>query len=252
VPWVAWSGCEIHIVNHGVGVYRPHVEADEAGSSSPDIQSLQVWRVKVHLIHESRVSLVDAGHRGSAGAIRRALEGRGRVLSDIARVICTHGHPDHAGGAGALAAGGAEILMHPADAAGLKAGFRDFLGRPSRGRFFAAMTPEPPAITPIEDGDVLPVLGGLTVIHTPGHTPGSVCLWSRRHGLLFVGDVLQRRFGRVGLASALYSDDIRAARRSVQRLAVLDVRTIVFSHFPPLTERAGETLERIAREAARR
>ena len=38
------------------------------------------------------------------------------------------------------------------------------------------MTPEPPNLTPIEDGDILPMLGGLRVIHTPGHTRGvSVC-----------------------------------------------------------------------------
>ena len=38
------------------------------------------------------------------------------------------------------------------------------------------MTRPPSRIRPIEDGDVLPVLGGLRVVHTPGHTPGSVCL----------------------------------------------------------------------------
>jgi glyoxylase-like metal-dependent hydrolase (beta-lactamase superfamily II) len=109
------------------------------------------------------------------------------------------------------------------------------------------MTPEPPATVPIEDGDVLPILGGLEVVHTPGHTPGSVCLYGRRDRILFVGDTLQRRFGTVTFASTLYSDDIGTARRSVQRLALLDVDTVVFSHFPPLTEGASETLAALAR-----
>jgi glyoxylase-like metal-dependent hydrolase (beta-lactamase superfamily II) len=100
---------------------------------------------------------------------------------------------------------------------------------------------------PIEDGDVLPILGGLHVIHTPGHTPGSVCLYGARDRVLFVGDTLQRRFGRVTTASGLYSDDAREARRQVQRLAELDVETIVFSHYPPLTSGAGETLTVLAR-----
>jgi hypothetical protein len=47
-------------------------------------------------------------------------------------------------------------------------------------------------------------------------------------------------------ASTLYSDDIVAARRAVRRLAELDVRTIVFSHYPPLTEGASETLAALA------
>ena len=70
-------------------------------------------------------------------------------------------------------------------------------------------------IVPIEDGDVLPVLGGLEVVHTPGHTPGSVCLYGARDRVLFVGDVLQRRRGRVSFASGLYSDD--HARREADR-----------------------------------
>jgi glyoxylase-like metal-dependent hydrolase (beta-lactamase superfamily II) len=109
------------------------------------------------------------------------------------------------------------------------------------------MTPEPPDFVSIENGDVLPMLGGLEVIHTPGHTPGSVCLYGRRDKVLFVGDTLQRRFGRVSYASALYSDDVTAARRAVKRLASLDVITIVFSHYPPLQEGASEILESLAR-----
>ena len=100
---------------------------------------------------------------------------------------------------------------------------------------------------PIEDGDVLPMLGGLRVVHTPGHTPGSVCFYGARDRVVFVGDTLQRRFGRVSFASSLYSDDIALARRAVQRLASLDVETVVFSHYPPLTEGASETLASLAR-----
>ena len=89
------------------------------------------------------------------------------------------------------------------------------------------MTPEPPNLTPIEDGDILPMLGGLRVIHTPGHTPGSVCLYGARDRVIFVGDTLQRRFGRVSFTSGLYSDDHAAARHAVKRFAELDVQTIV-------------------------
>lgn len=164
-------------------------------------------------------------------------------------MICTHGHPDHAGGARELALVGAKVLIHPADAARLATTWRDALRRPSRSRVFAAMTPEPPDMVFMEDGDVLPVLGGLRVVHTPGHTPGSVCLYGPRDKVLFVGDSLQRRWGRVSFASTLYSDDATAARRSVKRLTSLDVNTIVFSHYPALTENAAATLAMLARRA---
>ena len=196
---------------------------------------------------EPDLSLIDCGYSGSAARIKRAIEAAGRSMDELARVICTHGHPDHAGGARELALAGVAILIHPADGERLSTTWRDALRHPSRGGIFAAMTPEPPATQPIEDGDILPILGGLEVVHTPGHTPGSVCLYGRRDRVLFVGDTLQRRFGTVSFASTLYSDDIGTARRSVQRLALLDVDTVVFSHFPPLTEGASETLAALAR-----
>jgi len=213
---------------------------------APDVHAIRLTRVQAHFIDEERPSLIDAGYVGSRGRIERALATHGRSLAELARVICTHGHPDHAGGARELAERGIEILIHPADAEGMRTGLRTALRHPSRGRFFAAMTPELATFTPILDGEVLPILGGLEVIHTPGHTPGSICLYGARDRVLFVGDVLQRRRGRVSFASALYSDDYAAAKRSVKRLAALDVDVIVFSHFPVLRQGASQTLTELA------
>jgi glyoxylase-like metal-dependent hydrolase (beta-lactamase superfamily II) len=199
-----------------------------------------------HLILEPMLSLIDCGYRGDGIRIEAAIAEQGRSMADLARVVCTHGHPDHAGSAQELALAGVPILIHPADAVGLRTTWREAIRRPSRGRVFAAMTPEPPEIVAIHDGEVLPILGGLEVVHTPGHTPGSVCLYGARDRVLFVGDTLQRRWGRVSHASRLYSDDATAARKAVKRLALLDVETIVFSHYPALRRGAAETLERLA------
>jgi glyoxylase-like metal-dependent hydrolase (beta-lactamase superfamily II) len=222
-----------------------------ASQVAPGIHAIELLRVKAHAIIEGEdVSLVDSGYAGSLPRLERALGERGRSVEEVRRVVCTHGHPDHAGGARALADRGVEVLIHPADATNLEIGLGAAIRHPSRGRFFAAITPSLPTFTPIGDGDILPVLGGLQVIHTPGHTPGSVCLYAQRHGLLFVGDTLQRRFGRVSFASGLYSDNPAAARASVQRLAELDVDTIVFSHYPPLRQDAAETLAKLARQVS--
>lgn len=224
---------------------RP-VESDQDDAVVPDVYAVRLIRVRAHLIDDGPVTLIDAGFVGSGGRIERALVSRGRSMSDLARVICTHGHPDHAGGARELARRGAEILIHPADAEGMRTSLRTALRNPSRGRFFAAITPELPSFTPLHDGDVLPALGGLDVIHTPGHTPGSICLYGARDRVLFVGDVLQRRRGRVSFASGLYSDDHPGAKRTMKRLTALDVQVIVFSHYPPLREGANQTLARLA------
>lgn len=219
-------------------------------SLPPGVHAVRLTRVQAHLIDEQPATLIDAGFAGSGGRIERALASRGRSLADLARVICTHGHPDHAGGARDLAERGVEILIHPADAEVMRIGFRTALRHPSRGRFFAAITPELPAFTAVRDGDILPVLGGLEVVHTPGHTPGSICLYGARDRVLFVGDVLQRRRGTVSFASALYSDDYAAAKRTMKRLASLDVDVMVFSHYPPLRDGAGRILADLARQVS--
>jgi glyoxylase-like metal-dependent hydrolase (beta-lactamase superfamily II) len=227
----------------------PGDTANAAGPARPirDVVPIELGRVLAHLVVEPELSLIDCGFARSRGRIEKAMSENGHALADLARVVCTHGHPDHAGGARELALAGIPVLIHPADGERLAITWREMLRRPSRGKFFAAMTPEPPQTFPIEDGDVLPMLGGLRVVHTPGHTPGSVCFFGGRDRVLFVGDTLQRRFGRVSFASSLYSDDIAMARRAVQRLAALDVETVVFSHYPPLIEGASETLASLAR-----
>jgi glyoxylase-like metal-dependent hydrolase (beta-lactamase superfamily II) len=93
---------------------------------------------------------------------------------------------------------------------------------------------------------VLPALGGLHVVHTPGHTPGSICLYAPSLRLLFTGDVLQLRQGRLVGPHAVFSDDMAEARRSVARLAELDVDTICFAHYPPLRGGARKALRELA------
>ena len=111
------------------------------GEIFPGVLAVRLRRVFVYVVLEPRLSLIDTGLPGSSPAIARALEPRGLGLDDIARAVCTHGHPDHAGGGAELAAAGVEVLIHEADAAGLSTGLGDALRHPSRGRLFAAATP---------------------------------------------------------------------------------------------------------------
>jgi len=224
--------------------------AESATNVAPNVYAVPLLGAFGYVICEDRLTLIDAGLPGSGVLLARSVAGVGRSLDELTRIVCTHGHPDHVGGARELAGDRVDVLMHPADFAGLQVTLGDAVRRPSRGRLFAYLARTPAQVVPAEDGDVLPILGGLEVIHTPGHTPGSICLYAARDRLLFVGDVLTSRRGRVSYASRIFSDDLGAARASVRRLADRDVETIIFGHDPPWRDDANGVLRELAARAS--
>lgn len=132
----------------------------------------------------------------------------------VVAVVLTHGHFDHIGAAREiLAATGAPLLVHEADAEAI------LTPEGAGGAMFGFDTSAPPADRVLSDGDVVEVGAlRLAVLHTPGHTPGSICLYSAADGELFCGDTLfAGSVGRTDLAGG----DPRLMRDSIARLAML-------------------------------
>jgi glyoxylase-like metal-dependent hydrolase (beta-lactamase superfamily II) len=224
---------------------------------APGVHQVRMLGADAFLIAEDDLTLIDAGMVGTRRTIQRYVHRIGRRLEELRRIVCTHGHPDHIGGLSEIVGRrtDVEILIHPDDLVGLRLPLREAIsktadGSARRGRIIQYLTRAPAEATSITDGEVLPVLGGLRVVHTPGHTPGSICLYAARHRLLFTGDVLQVIRGRLTYASALFSHDHAGAKASVERLASLDVATIALSHYPPWTDQPSVTLKALARRAA--
>jgi len=171
------------------------------------------------------ITLIDAGMRGSLSRLHAGIAALGRSPQEIRRFVVTHAHPDHIGGAF-----GAEILLHPADRV---------RSRRLNAGALARRLSWLPITTDLADGDLLPVLGGLRVIHAPGHTPGTVCLVAERDGLLFCGDALWRDDrGSLRPPNPYWSEDLCLARESAAKLGPLAVDTILFAHRPPLARAA--------------
>ena len=138
----------------------------------------------------------------------------------IKYIINTHGHPDHVCGNGYIQeATGAPIVMHGEDAA--------YFSDPAMKKYFSSLgLPEsPPVAMTVEDGDIIAVgEEQLQVIHTPGHTPGGICLYSPPH--CFTGDTLfVGAVGRTDFPGGSMEQMINAIRT---RLLTLPQETIVW------------------------
>ena len=224
---------------------------------APGVHQVRMLGADAFLLADERLTLIDAGMVGSRRALLRYLRRIGRRIDELERIVCTHGHPDHIGGLSEIVRDREDVivLIHPDDLAGLRRPLREALARTEprgarRGRIIQYLTRAPTEPTTVQDGELVPVLGGLRVIHTPGHTPGSICLYLERQRILFTGDVLQVVRGRLTYASAFFSHDHAGARVSVDRLTELDVDLIALSHYPPWRDRPNDALRELAARAA--
>ncbi|WKK23417.1 MBL fold metallo-hydrolase [Streptomyces olivoreticuli] len=165
-----------------------------------------VWDVdnNVWLVgDDEQVLVIDAAH--DAAAIEKAVAGRRLVA-----IVCTHAHNDHIDAAPELAKRtGAPVLLHPAE--------RELWDQTH------------PGVAPdreLTDGQVLTVAGvELTVLHTPGHSPGGVCLYAPALGTVFTGDTLFQ--GGPGATGRSFSDFPTIIGSIRDRLLSLPPETVV-------------------------
>lgn len=206
------------------------------------------------LLVDEQLAVVDTGISGNGEEIVSYIRKLGRSPSDLRWIVVTHFHYDHSGSAAELhELTGAKIVAHKDEVLPTADGrlllrkgnegempplwYRWTLGggprlqRRREIRYHDTFVHET-----VEEGDVIPVLGGLRIIHTPGHTPGSICPLLEGPQVLFLGDSVLNNIDRLSRPLMWDSRKRRQLDESLHRLRPVDAKVACFGHGPPLTE----------------
>lgn len=224
----------------------------------PDVYVMEGLGVNVYLlVSSSGLTLVDSGVARKVDGIISQLQEAGFALSGLNEIILTHWHGDHAGGAEALARRScSRVLAHKDETPSIERTasipsahlIQRMLNWLAENILLKRASCK--VDRQLEDGDVIEALGGIKVIHTPGHTPGSICLYHPERKILFCGDALFNVHpitGRrgLGLHMKLLALDNERARVSARRLSTLDVQVLCCGHGDPVLDGASEKMRKL-------
>jgi len=214
------------------------------------LYSIPLGFVNVFLIEQDGLTLIDTGISSSLKPILGAIQELGKRPSDLHSILITHLHGDHTGSLAALKkATGAQVFMHPAEASLIRQGISSRPANPAPGfvrKLIASLISNRASSVdavetdhPVQDGEVLPIAGGIQVIYTPGHTAGHVVYLWQPSKVLFAGDSFsnQRKFGY-----GFIYEDFATGQASIRSIAGLDFDVLCFGHGSSIAGNAREVL----------
>ncbi|TGE30950.1 MBL fold metallo-hydrolase [Desulfosporosinus sp. Sb-LF] len=222
------------------GIYMLEISANIMGTPSV-INPTLIW-------DNDTVILIDTGFPGQLPQIREAIEKAGVSFDKLNMVILTHQDIDHVGSLSSILKelpNGVEVLAHkeerayiqgeklPVKVAQLEAHlnslpiemktiYEKMKAFYENNKFCVDKT--------ISDGEELPYCGGITVIYTPGHTPGHICLYLKYCKTLIAGDILQIDGGILIHAPQSTNFDIDLSIISLKKLMQYDIETVICYH----------------------
>jgi len=225
--------------------------------------------VNLYFIEDEQPTLIDAGYRDEASLkqIHQTLRSMNYDIEDLALIVNTHSHHDHAGGnEGLQKSSGAQIAAHPLEAEIIlnpkkawEKGLRDLQdlvnasGIPKhveRNVMRMRMEAEPARVDvsinrSLEDGSVLNIGSTqLEVVHTPGHSQGHICLYDHNRRILFSGD-------HILLHTTPNIDKLRHFTDSLRKTLKYDANLIAAGHEPIIKRPKARMLELISHHMRR-
>lgn len=210
----------------------------------------------IYLINENGPTLIDAGFPVDLLHIWLGLREAGIKASQLDLIVATHYHGDHVGPVPVLKRlYRVRTAIHSADKAYAigEEPYERFEVPLSRLIFYSLLWPIFRYRTfgidiTLEEGDMLDLLGGLEVIHTPGHTIGSICLYGRERKILFSGDLIRNENGNLEGPPLQFTPNPEAAANSLRKIADLDFEMLLPGHGDVVLGGAGDMFRALIAE----
>jgi glyoxylase-like metal-dependent hydrolase (beta-lactamase superfamily II) len=209
-----------------------------------DEASSNMAHANVYLvINGKELLVVDTGTSGNAKKIVEYIQKIGHQPSDVSTIVLTHYHMDHMGSAKDLKdLTNAKVAAHVEDA-DFVAGKKPF-PKPKNLLFRAVSSfikPTPVDVDiALKDGDKI---GNLTVIATPGHSPGSIALFDEQRKALFVGDTLRFDGTKVTGAPQHFTWNADKEEESIKKISMLEFDIMLPGHGEILKTNASKTVK---------
>jgi hydroxyacylglutathione hydrolase len=210
----------------------------------PEVHIIENISAHSYLIDTAEMVLIDTGLPGNTKKILNYItDTLHRAPKDLRSIILTHCDIDHIGNANELRRiTGAKIYAHPLDAA-IIAGKQK---RPTQQKGMGIIIKFSRLLLQVKPFSVDTMIhqdetiSGLTVLHMPGHTPGSIALYDHIRKVLFVGDTLRYKHGAVLGPPTSMTWDLQQTYHSIEKLLPLDFKILLSGHSEPLTDNASE------------
>ncbi|GAK51759.1 hypothetical protein U14_03004 [Candidatus Moduliflexus flocculans] len=208
------------------------------------------------LVSPKGLTLIDTGVPGKINTLIAEIEATQHTLAEVKQIVLTHCHTDHVGNVAEIVKRTqAKVIAH-----------RDDVPYILQQQTLPALSPLKKLIfglvdrvvkthiarvdMPVADGETIDALGGLRVIHVPGHTPGSMALYQSERKIMFFGDTMFNERG-LKVSPKIFNVDTAKVKDAAHKLAAHDIEIACFGHGEPFTENAREKIRQFLQEGTR-